>query len=73
MLKERLPLIGALCLLILTITNFTAPNESITGIVGIVLFIFVLILYFISRKNNVEKLLLDKKTRSNVRSGKIYY
>jgi len=50
LLKERLPLIGALCLLILTITNFTAPNESITGIVGIVLFIFVLILYFISRK-----------------------
>ncbi|MGA5692106.1 hypothetical protein [Cytobacillus pseudoceanisediminis] len=50
MLKERLPLIGALCLLILTITNFTVPNESITGIAGIVLFIFVLILYFISRK-----------------------
>lgn len=49
MLKERLPLIGALCLLILTITNFTVQDESITGIVGIVLFIFVLILYFISR------------------------
>jgi hypothetical protein len=50
MLKEKLPLIGAFCLLILTIVNFTFNNESLTGIVGISLFILVLILYIISRK-----------------------
>ena len=50
MLKEKLPLIGALSLFILTIVNFLVNNESITGIVGISLFIFVLILYIISKK-----------------------
>jgi hypothetical protein len=50
MLKEKLPLIGAFCLLILTIVNFTFNNESLTSVVGISLFILVLILYVVSRK-----------------------
>jgi hypothetical protein len=48
-LKDKLPIIGAVCLLILTIVNFMVKNETVTGIVGISLFIFVLVLYIISR------------------------
>lgn len=50
LLKDKLPIIGAICLLILTIVNYSVNNESITGIVGITLFILVLVLYIISRK-----------------------
>lgn len=48
-IKEKLPLIGALCLLIITIVNYTISNDTVTGIVSISLFIFISILYVISR------------------------
>lgn len=54
MLKERLPLIGAFCLLILTIVNYTVDSEFVTGIVGVSLFIFVLILYIVARNNKKD-------------------
>ena len=54
MLKEKLPLICAVCLLILTIINFSVDNESVTGIVGISLFILVLILYIVSRNKKTS-------------------
>ncbi|EJR58932.1 hypothetical protein [Bacillus cereus] len=53
-IKEKLPLIGAFCLLIITLVNYSVNNESVTGIVSISLFVFVLILYFISRNQKKD-------------------
>ncbi|QWI68509.1 hypothetical protein ER45_016245 [Bacillus mycoides] len=53
-IKEKLPLIGAFCLLIITLVNYSLNNESVTGIVSISLFVFVLILYFISRNQKKD-------------------
>jgi len=53
-IKEKLALIGTLCLFIITIVNYTVNNETVTGIVSISLFIFVLILYIISRNTKVS-------------------
>jgi hypothetical protein len=54
-LKEKLPLIGALFLLIITIVNYSTHNESLTGVVSITLFVVILILYFISRGKTPSK------------------
>jgi uncharacterized membrane protein YkvI len=54
MLKEKLPVIGAIFLIALTIVNYTIKDEMITGVVGIILFFLLLILYFIS-KNQENK------------------
>ncbi|MBY0594921.1 hypothetical protein HRG49_13360 [Enterococcus faecalis] len=53
-IKEKLALIGALCLFIITIVNYTVSNEAVTGVVSISLFIFVLILYIVSRNAKVS-------------------
>ncbi|MEH6890917.1 hypothetical protein V7024_14550 [Bacillus sp. JJ864] len=50
-IKEQLALIGAFCLFIITIVNYTVSNERITGVVSISLLIFILILYIISKSN----------------------
>ncbi|MFB6469042.1 hypothetical protein ACE38V_20015 [Cytobacillus sp. Hz8] len=50
MLKENVSLVGAICILIITIVNFSTDNQMITGIVGGSLFIFVLILKVKSRR-----------------------
>jgi len=53
-IKEKLGLIGTLCLFIITIVNYTVNNETVTGIVSISLFVLVLILYIISRNTKVS-------------------
>ncbi|MGN7198458.1 hypothetical protein ACTHS9_31460 [Bacillus mycoides] len=53
-IKEKLALIGALCLFIITIVNYTVSNETITGVVSISLFVFVLILYIISKNTKAS-------------------
>ncbi len=50
-MKENLSLIGAIAILIITIVNLTTRSELITGIIGGVLFVFVLTLNIISRKS----------------------
>ncbi|CAI8948761.1 MULTISPECIES: hypothetical protein [Bacillus] len=52
-IKEKLALIGTLCLFIITIVNYTVNNETVTGIVSISLFVLVLILYIISRNTKL--------------------
>ena len=54
MLKEKLPVTGAIFLFALTIVNYTLKDEIITGVVGIILFFIMLILHFIS-KNQENK------------------
>lgn len=47
----NLSLIGAICILIITIVNFSTDNQLVVGTVGGILFVFVLILNIISRKS----------------------
>ncbi|WP_187118407.1 hypothetical protein [Massilibacterium senegalense] len=49
-LKSALPVIGCIFLFLLTLVNFTIKNEVVTGIVGIVLFFVVLVIFVITRK-----------------------
>lgn len=49
-IKKNLSLIGAICLLIITIVNFSSNNNTLTGSVSMVLFVLVLVLFLISRK-----------------------
>lgn len=51
-LKSALPVIGCVFLFLLTLVNFTANNEVVTGIVGVVLFFVVLVIFVITRKVN---------------------
>ncbi|CAJ1004168.1 hypothetical protein QO009_002250 [Brevibacillus aydinogluensis] len=51
-MKDNLSLVGAICLLIVTIVNFSTDNQLITGTVGGILFLFVLILNIKSRLDN---------------------
>ncbi|OHR63746.1 hypothetical protein HMPREF3291_03465 [Bacillus sp. HMSC76G11] len=49
-IRDKLPLIGAAFLLIITLVNFTSNNNLFTGIVSVSLFLIIIILYFISKK-----------------------
>ena len=49
-MKNNLSLLGAIAILIITIVNFASKDEIITGIVGGILFIFMLVLNIVSRK-----------------------
>ena len=52
MLKERLPVIGAAFLFMITIVNFTRKDETVTGIVSISLLVLTFILYVLSKKGS---------------------
>ncbi|KJF45936.1 hypothetical protein KM890_15955 [Bacillus altitudinis] len=49
-MKNNLSLLGALAILIITIVNFATKDEVITGIIGGILFILLLVLNIVSRK-----------------------
>ncbi|SFJ37800.1 hypothetical protein SAMN04488574_11199 [Bacillus sp. 71mf] len=50
MIRNRLPLIGAICLLLLTLFNYFLENDVWRNCISIGLFLFVLFLYLISRE-----------------------
>jgi hypothetical protein len=54
-IKKRLPLIGATCLFILTLVNFLVEDDLIVGIVGAVLFLFVIILSIITSRSTANR------------------
>ncbi|MED3469338.1 hypothetical protein P4485_26470 [Bacillus thuringiensis] len=53
-IKNKLPLIGAFCLFIVTLVNFFIENSMWKNYVSVSLFLFVLILYFISRDSKTK-------------------
>ncbi len=48
-IRNSLPIIGAFCLLILTLVNYFLESDFWKNCINISLFLFVLILFFISR------------------------
>lgn len=54
-LKDKLPLIGAAFLLIITIINLVSQNSLINGVISISLFLITIILYFISRRQLIKQ------------------
>lgn len=49
-LKDSLPIIGSVFLLLLTIVNFTIDNNVVTGVVSAVFFVIVLVIFLATRK-----------------------
>lgn len=53
-MREKLPLIALICLFILVIINFAVDDQLIVGIVGVVLFIFVLSIRIFSKSREKQ-------------------
>lgn len=49
-LKDSLPIIGSLFLLLLTIVNFIIENNTVIGILSAVFFVIVLVIFLVTRK-----------------------
>ncbi|MGR5989484.1 hypothetical protein ACT7C6_02475 [Bacillus paranthracis] len=68
-IKKTLPFIGAFCLLVLTLVNYFIENNFFKNCINISLFLFVLILYFVSRDYKKDELklfvFLDKRSCKN--------
>ncbi len=54
-IKDKLPFIGAICLLLITLINYCIKDDFLTTCISLGLFLFVLFLYIISRNQKNDE------------------